>query len=803
MSQNKWVIFFDIHDKFTIFSSTLMAENKHDPNDGMKSVQSDFDGKSFRFIFDHNPLPMYIFRLTDFCIINVNRAMVESYGYSESELLAMTIMDIRPEEDIGDLRRFFELQGQAFNHHQEWRHRKKNGETFWVEIDSYKIEYAGQPCRIVFARDITKRKHAEQDIFSDREFAERINHTIPDVLYIFDVVERKNVFCNRNILMQSGYTPEEIKGMGGQVIEKVIHPEDYPRFRRYQDLYPGLKDGDVIEIEYRMRLKDGGVHWFRSAEAVFKRNASGHVIQVIGLCKDITERKFAEDQLKSSEEFFKSTFDGVDTLLTVLEIADDGRFYFVTFNEAMRNKIGENRAREKINQPIDTCIDDLGPELMSRVESLCKDCIKTGQTHEEDIEYAHNDGTLEWWHLRVSPVRNAQNQSTRLIVFLHAISDKKRREEEDSRNQRLESVGLLAGGIAHDFNNFLVTVMMNASLMKRDNSFSEKYGQYIDDILKVCEEAQQLTKQLLTFARGGAPLKEVTDLGELLQDASRFALRGTQIACTYDISADLLKVDIDPGQIRQVIYNLVLNARQVLGDGGKIEITAWNEDFRGEASRIPENFVSFSITDNGQGIHVDDQKNIFEPYFSTKKTGTGLGLAVSHSIISKHGGSIEFSSIPGQGTTFSVTLPAVIGQEPLPKKITSEVMSGHGLLILMDDNEMILNTLEETVILLGYEAVKSSEGEECVRLFEALRAQGKKVDAFILDLTIQGGVGGVETLRRLKEIDQNVKAIASSGYSEQDIMTSFSKLGFCAVLPKPYRLSDLSQVLCEVINKPS
>ncbi len=776
----------------------FMPDRTHSPS---QSGMIKAEGNSFRLIFRYNPLPMYIYDKSTFYFLDVNPAAIEHYGYTREEFLSMTIFDIRPSEDIQVFREFLESRREEFYHEAEWLHRKKDGTVFWVSVDSHEFNYGEKPARLVFARDITERKNAEMELYCNKEFAERINHTIPDILYIFDAVEHRNIFCNNSIFERAGYTPAEIKALGSHLIQTVIHPDDLDRFLEHQSKYETLKDAEMLEIEYRMLLKQGGFRWFHSRESLFKKDENGRVRQIIGLCRDIHDRRTSEEQLLQREAFFKSIFDGVSTSIVVLEKGKDDVWLFVAMNEASRRMAGTDIANTLLFKSMDICRGFLSQELYQELEMLFQECTEQKITTEKDIALSEDDDS-SWWHVRFSPVLHSAGYVFRVIVFVQSISDQKRETERKERAQRLESVGLLAGGIAHDFNNFLSTVVMSASLIKSKEPADSENLEYLEDILKVCDEAKQLTKQLLTFAKGGAPLKEVTDLGELLREASRFALRGSQISCAYDIKPDLFKVNVDPGQIKQVIYNLVLNARQVLGEGGKVSLFAENIEIPCESGQVKK-FVSFSVSDNGPGIPKEAQRNIFNPYFTTKKTGSGLGLATSYSIIEKHGGSIQFQSVTGKGTSFSVTLPASVDTEPLRQQPVNRLVQGHGLIMLMDDNEMILNTLAETLKILGYEAVKTADGESCVTEYLKLRDAGRSVDAFILDLTIQGGVGGVETLSRLKKIDPEVKAIASSGYSEEDTMMSFSEMGFCGALPKPYRLTDLSQILSEVTGKTS
>jgi CheY-like chemotaxis protein len=369
----------------------------------------------------------------------------------------------------------------------------------------------------------------------------------------------------------------------------------------------------------------------------------------------------------------------------------------------------------------------------------------------------------------------------------------------------MEAIGTLAGGIAHDFNNLMQGVFGYISLAKLTAHGRQKSLAALDQAEKALHMSVKLTNQLLTFSKGGKPVKKLLDLWPVIDDAAQFALSGSR--SEYRLVADdaLWQVEADEGQISQVIQNIVLNADQAMLEGGRVEITARNV-------HLPHNdslpglqkgrYVQISIKDSGMGISEQYIARIFDPYFTTKKKGSGLGLATSYSIIKNHSGLIDVKSEVGKETTFFIYLPAIeTGETAELLQPTAEVQSvRHGRVLIMDDEQVILKVAGELLKSLGHEAEFSAHGEEAVEKYRIAMQLGKPFDAVILDLTIRGGMGGAETMVKLMKFDPGVKAIVSSGYSDDDFVANHKKNGFKAFLKKPYSLEELQKVLNKVIN---
>ncbi len=393
------------------------------------------------------------------------------------------------------------------------------------------------------------------------------------------------------------------------------------------------------------------------------------------------------------------------------------------------------------------------------------------------------------------------DQPVKVTTIAHDITEKKRLEQELLKAQKLESLGVLAGGIAHDFNNFLSGIMGNISLAKLGADQGEDITEALDEALRVTSRASALTRQLLVFSKGGSPVKKTASISEMLRDSTVFALRGSKVKCEFSIAEDLWPVRVDLGQFSQVIHNLVLNAVQAMPQGGTIRLHARNATLEAlsglplEAGR----YVKVSMQDEGLGIPQEHLSKIFDPYFTTKHKGSGLGLTMTYTTIQAHDGHIAVDSEMGKGTTFHIYMPASSEKLVESADRAARLKKGKGKILVMDDEEAIRNVTEKILMELGYEARCASDGAEAIALYQDAARSGRPFDAVIMDLTIPGGMGGKEAIQHLLRVDPQVTAIVSSGYSNDPIMSDFEKYGFRGVATKPYRIEKLSWVLHDVL----
>ncbi len=408
-----------------------------------------------------------------------------------------------------------------------------------------------------------------------------------------------------------------------------------------------------------------------------------------------------------------------------------------------------------------------------------------------ELALRSKDNALFFVQIEAQPTPSGQECRMAMID----VNERMHAEQASLRNAKLESIGILAGGLAHDFNNILAAILGNISLAKSQIHAPARLSIRLENAEKATIRAKDLTQQLLTFARGGEPIKKIIHIEQLLRDAVNLSLVGSSVKCEFVLDKDLFPVHADEGQLHQVFHNLVLNAVQSIAENGKIVISAQNVI----SSLQEKNFVQISITDSGPGLPKEILPKIFDPYFSTKLKGSGLGLSICFSIIKRHQGSISVESSLDQGTTFHITLPAtepIAFPEPAPE---DDLHYGEGRILLMDDEEAVRTIMQASLEELGYLVEVTADGSAAIELYRQRKMEGIQFDAVILDLTVPGGMGGREAIAKLQQIDPQVKAIVSSGYSRDPVMADYQHYGFSALLRKPYRLEELGKVLADML----
>jgi len=403
--------------------------------------------------------------------------------------------------------------------------------------------------------------------------------------------------------------------------------------------------------------------------------------------------------------------------------------------------------------------------------------------------------TTEW---RLRGIFDSKGQLVEYQAVGNDITEKLRMEQELNKTQKLESLGVLAGGIAHDFNNLLTSIISNIEVASKDIPPGERSRYRLEEAVRSALNARNLTQQLLTYSKGGKPVKEPTDLGELLRKTIEFTLTGTNVKAEYRIADDLRRINADRFQIEQVINNLVINAVQAMPEGGKIFVKASNSDryFHSHDKEGSRGFVKVKITDQGPGIPADILGKIFDPFFTTKPNGNGLGLSTVQSIVKNHEGFIDVESEPGLGTSFIIHLPASDApaiQAPEVARSEGEVKASR--ILIMDDEEAILEVLSTILTDLGHKVEMARTGEEAIEQVSRSLAEGRPFDLLIMDLTIRGGMGGKDAIQEILKLDGSVKAMVSSGYSNDPVMSEPRKYGFVDFLPKPYSIQDLKDKL--------
>ena len=509
------------------------------------------------------------------------------------------------------------------------------------------------------------------------------------------------------------------------------------------------------------------------------------------------ERKRAEEALRDSEERYRAIVENSYDL--IFETTPSGKCLYLSPNcsEVLGYQVNELLQKNFFEFVHPDEREELSQEFERKVNSL--------ESGEMVCRLHHHTDEWRWFESHTRPFRTTTGN---ILVLIDArdITERKRAEEERLRATKLESVGVLAGGIAHDFNNILTSVFANVGLSKMLASKQKAPAdanivERLAAAEKACLRARDLTKQLLTFAKGGAPIKNVASISTFITDTVEFALRGSNVRCEVNLPQNLWAVEVDEGQMSQVIQNLIINADQAMPDGGIITVKAENTDIE-HTVNLPVRrgrYVVVTITDQGIGISQEYVSKIFDPYFTTKQKGSGLGLATTYSIMKRHDGHITVSSQLGIGTTFQLYIPAA-GTTALDIPEEEEALiEGTGRILIMDDEIEIRDILGKMLEHLGYEVTYTSEGTEAVAQYHQALKREKPFTLAIIDLTIPGGMGGRETVRQLQELDSNVLAVVSSGYCNDPVLANPEHFGFKGVITKPYNLSDLSKTLSKIL----
>ena len=513
------------------------------------------------------------------------------------------------------------------------------------------------------------------------------------------------------------------------------------------------------------------------------------------------ERKRCEDALGAEKERLAVTLRSISEACITLD--NDGRV--AMFNPIAERLTGwlHDDAAGKLVQDVLHLVDE---RTRRRAQHFLQRIAATGSS---DTPNAVNilisrDGQERLVESSSAPIRDRAGRKLGAIIVLRDVTERKLADEERQKAEKLESLGLVAGGIAHDFNNLLTTILGNVTLALGTLEIAPRVAERLTAARKASQRAQELAGQLLTFAKGGAPVKQAIRLGQLLTDTMNCTIASSRTLCETQIPDDLWPIEADPGQIAQVIANLTANAEQALPAGGTVTITAENLDLPLDSVSLgiaAGRWVRFSIEDNGVGIPEQYLKKIFDPYFTTKPTGSGLGLAAAYSVVKNHSGVILVESTPGVGSNFSIYLPASEKPIEAPAR-TAPVPIGSGRVLILDDEEAICMLVTCALEPLGYEVTEVQDGAVALEKYEEAMRAGRKYDLVISDLTMPGRMSGQEAIRRLREIDPDVRAIVSSGYANDPVMSRYQEFGFSGMIAKPYEIDALGRKVAEVLAQP-
>ena len=635
--------------------------------------------------------------------------------------------------------------------------------------------------------DITERKRAEEALRTSESRYRAIveNQAEFVVRYLPGGIL---TFVNDTLCRYTNIPREDLLGRS---YYGFMHEEDREAFVAKIEALDLTNPSMVAEA--RVVLPDDRVAWHQwTHHAIFDERGGLVEYQCTG--RDVSDIKSAQEALKKSETLLQAIIDTEPACVKLIDA--DG-------NLIMMNRAGLAMIEaDSLDQVRGHCLCPLvANEYLEAFEGLIERVFE-GESDTLEFEMLGLKGGSRWLETHAVPFRDEKNEIVALLGVTRDITEKKKMEDDLLRAQKLESLGILAGGLAHDFNNLLMGIMGNISFAKMYVEETGKVHERLEEAEKASERARELTQQLLTFSSGGAPVREVASVEKLVREMSSFALRGSNVACKMIIADSIWSAYMDSGQISQVINNIIINAKQAMPDGGSLSISCENVIVESGTSLALKKgkYIKISLTDSGIGIPRGYLAKVFDPYFTTKEEGRGLGLASCYSIIKKHDGQIEVTSEPGKGTAFTLYLPA--SEEKPAEQEAGKIMlrARQGKILVMDDQEMVRDIAGEMLTELGYKVCFARDGQGAIEKFEEAGAGGEFFDAVIMDLTVPGGMGGKEAMRELLKIDPNVKAIVSSGYSNDPITANYREYGFVEVLAKPYKMNDLARIVEKVLS---
>jgi PAS domain S-box-containing protein len=729
-----------------------------------------------------------------------NDTISRMFGYSEKEMLQMNGLDLFLGGEwslkAGTVQKLTRGEEKEINLERELPRR--NGSTFWANIALTAIlDRKGEfDSFIAIITDLSERKRMERALIrSENMFRSIIEQSMDGFVLVDD----------NFIVVEWNQGQEEIFGISriealGKYIWEVMAPViaesvtgDMVRDRITSD----PESWSHRSLDFDILCPDGTMKYVQAQNFPINTDRGRYTG---GIYRDITSRKTYEQTLAREKELLAFTLRSIAE--GVITTDSEGKVTLINDRAATVLGISPEEARD---QPLEKVLILYDQENKQYLDNLADTIRRQGYLFSEEGQlYLMSDIVGERIvSISASTILGEDSESLGLVLVINDITEEVRLREGMERMQKLESLGVLAGGVAHDFNNILAAILGNVSLVKQYLSEENEILEIIRDVENASIRARNVTNQLLTFSKGGHPVKKPGDLGRLVRESVHFNLRGSALGIELEIEDDLPSVEFDEAQIDQVLSNLVINAREAMNDEGSLRVrVSTNEVREGDGvSLTPGLYVKVCVEDSGPGIDMDISSRIFDPFFTTKKNGSGLGLASSYSIIQKHDGLLMVEPTDLGGVCLSFLLPARKEEGQAPVDSARNIRRGSGRILYMDDDTMILRFARKSLEYMGYRVDFAEKGEEALQLYKRALKEGDPYGCVVLDLTIPGGMGGRETLSELNKIDPDVRAIVSSGYSNDPVMAQYRENGFRGVVVKPYRIEELSEAIHRVMEE--
>ena len=728
------------------------------------------------------------------------------FGYAKSEVIGRPISILHLPEDIERFSRIIDAEHPEGGISEECTLMRKSGETFPAFVSTYSIQdHEGRTSWVLWTTlDLTHIKMAERALMASEE---RFRTSFENAVVAMAVMDTDLSFLRVNDALCNllGYSREELLSMS---CLDITHHEDEDPTRHHID---AILEGrmDFVQFEKRYVHKSGRTVWVLKS-CTLVRDPEGEpgyfLVQVV----DITKRKAAEQALRESHERFTTVLDSLDACIYVI---DTNTHEILFINRKTRETFGEC-VGEKCYKAFQKGQDDRCP--------FCPPPLASDTDGGQGVNVFELRNTLNghWYELRDRVIRWVDGRFVRMVIASD-ITKRKRAEREQRmlerrihQAQRLESLGILAGGIAHDFNNILMGILGNADLALMKLPAGSPLRPNIEKIEGAALRAAELTDQMLAYSGKGHFVIQPMDLSALVKEMAHFfeTIVSKKVSLRYDLAGDLPLIEADPAQIRQVILNLISNASDAIGEaGGTITITTGtmeaDRNYLGKTyldDELPEgSYVFLEVSDTGSGMDGDTLSKIFDPFFSTKFPGRGLGLAAVLGIVRGHKGAIKVSSSQGEGTTLRVLFPHLPGQADRQGERVQVTtgLPGHGhgeTILVVDDEETVLSVTEMMLRELGFRVLTARNGKEALEIF---RKNPGDIDLVLLDMTMPV-MNGEETLEGLRRLDQEARVVLSSGYDEKSAAKRFAGKDLAGFIQKPYRVEDLLSTLKKALSRP-
>ena len=697
------------------------------------------------------------------------------------------------------------LRAGAHGYEQEFRVPRGSEEPVWLR-EQVSIRPAGPGAwdLIGFITDVSARRAAEEACRKSEDQLQQILTAADCLIWQAIVTPDGNgdyswdVYAPRSVLYTKLFGERPMYTTNGRLVLDWWALK-VPELDEMEVLYKDAIRRGLPGYTHDFRAHVGTrTFWLREQVSIKRLSADRH--EFVGVITDISDRREAELALAAEKERLAVTLRAMAEGVITTDTA--GRVQFINPAAAELTGFDAPQAVGRLISEVCVLIDERsgGPSGVSGEKAVQSDRIAELPAQTLLVTRSGIRRIVEGCF---APIHSADSKVIGSVLVFRDVTERERLGQELVRASRLESVGILAGGIAHDYNNILTAIMGNLSMAMLDAEAESEMSNCLKEAQRATLSARDLTQQLLTFAKGGEPVRAAVDLAAIVRDVSDFALHGSIVKSAFDLPGDLWPVDADKGQIGRVVQNLVINAFQAMPSGGVVRISARNEEVSGmgRPSAAPGDYVHISIADSGTGIKQEYLSRIFDPYFTTKQSGSGLGLAAVYSIIKKHRGVIDVESECGKGTTFHFWLPALRGGRPAAESDQSWKLAAlKGRVLFMDDEASIRSMASGLMRRIGLDIVTVGDGREAVEQFKRAKEEGRPFSLVVMDLTVPGGMGGREAIGLLRAIDPKVKAVVSSGYSSDPILANYRDYGFCGVASKPYDAMKFSRVIGESLG---